>query len=212
MKLRHLLLERKAMTNLDSIFKSKDITLLKKLCLVKAIFPVVVYGCESWTIKKAERWRIDAFELWCWRKLLRVPWTPRGSNQLILKEINSLTLIGRPDAEAETSILWSPDTNWLIGKDPEAGKDWRQEKGTTEDEMVGWHHRLGGHEFEQAPGFGNGQGSLVYCSPWGHTELNTTEWLNWKLISRSQWQYKYSKGQNLDYKWSQERGAPTKDI
>ena len=85
---RHLLLGRKAMTNLDSILKSKDITLLKKLCLVKAIFPVVVYGCESWTIKKAERWRIDAFELWCWRRLLRVPWTLRRSNQSILKEIS----------------------------------------------------------------------------------------------------------------------------
>ena len=119
---------------------------------------------------------------------------------------------GKTDVEAETPILWPPDTNWLIVKDPDAGKDWRQEKGTTEDEMVGWHHRLEGHEFEQAPGDGNGQGSLGYCSPWGHTELDTTEWLNWKLISRRQWQYKYSKGQNLDYKWSQEKGARTKDI
>ena len=210
---RCLLLGRKAKTNLDSILKSRDITLTTKSHLVKAmVFPIVTYGCESWTIKKIERWRIDAFELWCWRRLLWVPWTPRGSNQLILKEINSLTLIGKTDAEAETSILWPPDTNWLIVKDPDAGKDWRQEKGTTEDEMVGWHHRLEGHEFEQAPGDGNGQGSLGYCSPWGHTELDTTEWLNWKLISRSQWQYKYSKGQNLDYKWSQEKGARTKDI
>ena len=178
---RCLLLGRKAMTNLDSILKSRDITLLTKLCLVKAVvFPLVMYGCESWTIKKIECWKIDAFELWCWRRLLRVPWTPRRSNQLILKEINSLILIGRTDAEAETSILWKRDTkNWLVGKDPDAGKDWRQEKGTTEDERVRWHHQLEGHEFGQAPGVGNGQGSLACCSPWGHTELETTEWLNW---------------------------------
>ena len=89
--------------------------------------------------------------------------------------------IGRTDAEAETPILWQPDAkNWLLGKDPDAGKDWRQEeKGTTEDEMVGWHHRLKGHEFEQAPGIGDGQGSLSCCSPWGCKELNMTEWLNW---------------------------------
>ena len=84
------------------------------------------------------------------------------------------------DAEAETPILWPPDVkNWLLGKDPDAGKDWRQEKkGVTEDEMVGWHHRLNEYEFEQAPGVGDGQGSLV-CSPWGHKELGMTERLNW---------------------------------
>ena len=86
---RHLLLGRKAMTNLDSIFKSRDIILLTKVCLVRAmVFPVVMYGCESWTIKKVEKWKIDAFELWCWRRLLRVRWAARGSNQSILKEIN----------------------------------------------------------------------------------------------------------------------------
>ena len=89
-------------------------------------------------------------------------------------------ITGRTDAEAETPILWPPDSkNWLIGKDPDAGKDWGQEeKGTTEDEMVGWHHQLKGHEFEQAPGVGDGQGSLACCSPWGHKELGMTEWLN----------------------------------
>ena len=88
--------------------------------------------------------------------------------------------IGRTDAEAETPILWKPDAkNWLIGKDPDAGKDWRRdEKGMTEDEMVRWHHRLDGHEFEQTPGVGDGQGSLVCCSPWGHKELDTSERLN----------------------------------
>ena len=98
------------MNNLDSILKSRDITLSTKICLVKAmVFPVVIYGCESWTIKKAEHRIIDAFELWCWRRLLRVPWTARRSNQSILKEIKSRVFIGRTDAEAETPILWPPD-------------------------------------------------------------------------------------------------------
>ena len=111
------------MASLGSSLKRRDITLLIKVHLVKAmVFPAVMYGCESWTIKKAER-QIDAFELWCWRKLLRVPWTARRSNQSILKE-SSPEFIGRTDAEAETPILWPPDAkNWLIGKDPDAGKD-----------------------------------------------------------------------------------------
>ena len=106
---RHLLLGRKVMTNLDSILKSRDITLSTKVHLVKAmVFPVVIYGCESWTIKKAEC-RIDAFELWCWRRLLRVPWTARRSNQSILKEISPGLFIGRTDVEAETPVLWPPN-------------------------------------------------------------------------------------------------------
>ena len=97
------------MTNLDSILKSRDITLPTKVCLVKAVvFPVVMYGCESQTVKKAERPGIDAFELWCWRRLLRVPWTARRSNQSFLKEI-SPGFIGKTDVEAETPILWQPD-------------------------------------------------------------------------------------------------------
>ena len=108
---RHWLLGRKAMTNLDSVLKSRDITLPAKVHLVKAVvFPVVRYGCESWTVKKAECQRIDAFELWCWRRLLRVPWTARRSSQSILKEIDqSWVFIGRTDAKAETPILWPPD-------------------------------------------------------------------------------------------------------
>ena len=108
---RCLLLGRKVMTNLDSILKSRDITLPTKVCLVKAtVFPVIMYGCESWTVKKAEHQRIDAFELWCWRRLLRIPWTARRSNQSILKEIS-------PE-------LWPPDVKiQLIRKDPDAGKD-----------------------------------------------------------------------------------------
>ena len=106
---RCLLFGRKAMTNLDSIFKSRDITLPTKVHLVKAmVFSVVMYGCESWTIKKAEPRRTDAFELWCWRRLLRVPWTARRSNQSILKEISPGCFFGRNDAEGETPILWPP--------------------------------------------------------------------------------------------------------
>ena len=148
------------MTKLDSILKSRDITWLTKVHLVKAmVFPVVMYGCESWTIMKAECWKIDAFELWCWRRLLRVPWTARRSNQSILKGNQSWIFIGMTDAEAEAPILWPPNAkSWLIGKNRDAGKDWRwKEKGTTEDDIVGWHHRLDGHEFEQAPGVGDGQ-------------------------------------------------------
>ena len=167
---RHLLLGRKVITNLDSILKGRDVTLPTKVCLVKAmVFPLVKYGCESWTIKKAECWRIDAFELWRWKRLLRVPWTARRSKPVHPKGNQSWIFIERTDVEAETPILCLPDVkNRLIGKDPDARKGWRrEEKGTTEDEMVGWHHRLDGHEFEQAPGVGDGQGSLVCCSPWG---------------------------------------------
>ena len=107
---RHLLLGRKVMTNLDSILKTRDITLSTKVRLIKAIvFPVVMYGCESWTVKKAECRRIDAFELWCWRRLLRVPWTTRRANQSILKEISPEYSLEGLDAEAETPILWPPD-------------------------------------------------------------------------------------------------------
>ena len=122
---RHLLLERKVMTNLDSIFRSRDITLSTKVCLGKAmVFPVVMYGCEScWTVKKSECQRTDAFELWCWRKLMRVPWTARRPKQSILKEI-SWVFTGRTDAEAESPILWPPHVkSWLSGKDPDAGRD-----------------------------------------------------------------------------------------
>ena len=107
---RCLILGRKVMTNLDSILKSRDITLPTKVRLVKAmVFPVVMYGYESWTLKKAEHRRIDAFELWCWRRLLRVPWTARRSNQSIFKEISPEYSLERADAEAETPILWPPN-------------------------------------------------------------------------------------------------------
>ena len=145
----------------------------------------LLWRCECWTIKKAERWRTDALKLWCWRRL-ESSWdfqeiklaNPKGNQPWIF--------IGRTDDRAP--ILWLLDAkSRLIGKDPDAGKDWGQEeKGTTEGEMVGWHHRLNGHEFEQAPGVGDGQGSLACCSPWSHKELDTTKWLNWtELIGMS---------------------------
>ena len=147
---RHLLLGRKAMTNLDSILKSRDITLPTKVRLVKAmVFPVVMYGCESWTLKKAEHWRIDAFEVWCWRRLLRIPLDCKEIQSVHPKGNQSWISTERTSAEAETPVLWPPDgKNWLIWKDPDAGKDWRWEKkGMTDDEMVGWHYWLNGHEF-----------------------------------------------------------------
>ena len=129
---RHLLLRRKVMTNLDSILKSTDITLPTKVRLVQAmVFPVVMYGCERWTVKKAECQRNDACELWCWRRLLRVPWTESRSKQPILKEISPEFSLEGLMLKLKLPILWPPDVkNWLIWKDPDAGKDWRWEKGT----------------------------------------------------------------------------------
>ena len=122
--------------------------LATEVCLVKTtVFPVVMYGCESWTVKKAEHWRIEVFELWCWRRLVRVSWTARRFSRSILKEIS-------PEYSLEGLMLklklqYFDVKSWLTWKDPNAGKDWRQEeKGLTEDEMVGWHYWLTGHEFE----------------------------------------------------------------
>ena len=147
---RRLLLGRKVMTNLDSILKSRDITLPTKVHLVKSmVFPVVMYGCESWTIKKAEHWKTDGFELWCWRGLLRVPWTTRRSNQSILKEISpEYSLEGLIlKLKLPTLAIWCEELTY--GK-----RSWcwerlkAGEKGTTEGEMVGWHYQLNRHEFE----------------------------------------------------------------
>ena len=138
------------MTNLDSILKSRDITLPTKVCLVKAmVFPVVMYGCESWTVKKAERRRIDAFEVWCWRRLLSVPWTARRCNQSIQRR-SALGFLWKARAKAEAPVLWPPHVkSCFIGKDSDAGRDWGQEeKRMTEDEMAGWHHGLDGRESE----------------------------------------------------------------
>ena len=158
-----------------------------KVHLVKAIvFPVVMYGYESWTIKKAECRRIDAFELWCWRRLLRVPWTARRSNQSILKEISphySLEwLMLKLKLQSFGHLMWRTDS---LEKTPMLGKIGRQEeKEMTEDEMVRWQHWLDGHEFEHALGVGDGQGSLACCSPWGCKESDMTEWLNWTQLNQ----------------------------
>ena len=166
------------MTNLDSILKSRDIILPTNVHLIKAmVFPVVMYGCESWTKESS------VLKNWCfWTVLLKkILEHPRRS--LDCKEIQpvnpkgdqSWIFIRRTDVEAEAPVLWSPDgKSQLTAKDPEAGKDWRQEKGMTEDEMVRWHLWLNGHEFEQASGDGEGQGSLVRCSPWGCKGSDTT--------------------------------------
>ena len=169
-----------------------------KICLVKAmVFPVVMYGCESWTIKKAEHRRIDAFELWCWRRLLRDLSTARSSNLSILKEINpeySLEeLMLKLKLQYFGHLIRSTDLfkkrPWsLLGllakikceKDPDSGRDWRwEEKGMTEDEVVRWHHQFNGHEFEVTPGVGDGQGGLACCSPCDRKELHVIEQLNW---------------------------------
>ena len=184
---RCLLLGRKVMANLDSILKSRDYTLLTKVHLVKAmVFPVVMYGCESCTIKKAEHWRTDAFELWSWRRLSRVCWTARRSNQSILKKISPGCSLERVMLKLKLQYFGHlmQRTDSL---EETAGKDWRwEEKGTTENEMVWWHHWLNGHKFEKTPGIGDGQGSLACCSPCGRrvghdwvTELTElTFWLH----------------------------------
>ena len=154
------------------------------------IFPVIIYGW--WELDYKESW---VPKNWCfWTvvldKTLESPLDCKDIQPLHPKGNQSWIFIGGTDGEAETSILWPPDVknwligkdpvkNWLIGKDSDAGKDWRQEeKGTTEDEVVGWYHRLNGHEFGQAPGGGDGQGSVVCCSSWGRKESDLTEWLN----------------------------------
>ena len=164
------------MINLDSILKSRDITSPTKVHLVKAmVFPIVMYGCESCTLKKAEH-------LWtaCWRRLLRVPWTARRSNQSILKEVNpeysSEGLMLKLKLQYFGHLMWRTDSfekTLMLGKIEGRRRTGRQR-------MVGWHHWLDGHESEQAPGVGDGQGSLVCCSPWGLKEPdNWTAELNW---------------------------------
>ena len=133
-----------------------------------------LYYRESWVLKKWCFWTLVL------EKMLESLLDCKEIQPVHPKGNQSWIFIGRTDAEAGTPILWPHDAkNWLIGKDPDAGKDWRQEKGMTEDEMVVWHYLLVGHEFEQALGFGEGQRSMACCSPWGHKELDLTEWLNW---------------------------------
>ena len=170
------------MTNLDSMFKSRDITLPTKVRLVKdMVFPVVRYGCESWTVKKAEHPKNWCFWTVVLEKTLESPLDCKETQPVHPKGDQSWVFIGRTDVEAETPILWPPAAKiWLIWKDLNAAEDWRQgEKGTTEDEMVGWHQQLDGHGFGWTPGVGDGQGGLACYSPWGRKESDTTERLNW---------------------------------
>ena len=136
-----------------------------------------------WELDYKESW---ALKNWCFwtvvlEKALESPLDCKEFKPVHPKGNQSWIFIGRTDAEAETPILWSPDVkNWLIGKNPDVGKNWKgEDKGTTEDEMIEWHHWFSGHEFEQTLGVGDGQGVLVCCSPWGYKELDTTERLNW---------------------------------
>ena len=182
------------MTNLDSIFKSRDITLPTKVRLVKAmVFPVVMYGCESWTMKKAEHRRIDAFELCCWRRLLRVPWTARRSNQSILKEIS-------PGISLEGMMLKLKLQ--YFGHLMEELTHWKrlwcwEGLGSGEGDNRGWdswmHHWFNGCESEWTARVGDGQGGLACCNSWGHKESDTTERLNW---TESGTCYVFSSGQN----------------
>ena len=173
------------MTNLDSILKSRDITLPTKVYLVKAtVFPVVMYGYESWTIKKAVHWWIDAFELWCWRRLLRVPWTARRSNQSILKEIS-------PEYSLEGLMLKLNLQYFghLMGRTDSLKRPWCWEglgaRGEGDDRgWDGWMASLTQWAWVWVnSGSGDGQGGLVCCSPWGPKELDMTEWLNWSELN-----------------------------
>ena len=173
------------MTDLDSILKSWDITLLTKFHLVKAmVFPVVLYGCECCTVKGS--WVLKNWHFWTvvLEKTLESPLDCKEIKPVNPKRNCSWIFIARTDVEADTPILWPPDVKiWLIRKDPDVGKDWRHEqKGVTEDEMVGYHHWLDGHEFEKAPRVGDGQGSLACCSPWGCKELDMIKWLNFLKV------------------------------
>ena len=146
------------------------------------VFPVVMYGCECWTVKKAECQRIGAFEMWYWRTL-ESPMDCKEIQQVHSKGDQSWVFFARTDAKAVTPILWPPHVkSWLIGKDSDAGRDWGQEKkGTTKDEMARWRDRLYGHEFGWNPGVGDGQGGLTCCDSWDHKESDTTEQLNWRF-------------------------------
>ena len=177
-KIRCLLLGRKVMTNLDSILKNRDIYFANKGLSSQS------HGFSSnhvwmWELDHKEGW---ALKNWCFRtllleKTLESPLDSKEIKPVKPKGNQPRIFTGRIDAKAEASILWPPDAkNWLIRKDPDTGKDRQEEKGKTEDKIVGWHHQLSGYEFEQALGDGEGQGSLVCCSPGGHKD--TTEWLN----------------------------------
>ena len=149
------------------------------------VFPVVMYGCESWTVKKAECRRTDAFELWCWRRTLESPLDCKEIQPVHSKGDQPWCSLEGMMLKLKLPILWPPHAkSWLIGKDSDAGRDWGQEeKGTTEDETAGWHHRFDGREFEWTPGVGDGQGGLACCDSCSRKELDTPEGLNWTELN-----------------------------
>ena len=179
---RRLLFERKAMNNLDNILKSRNITLPTKICLVKAmVFPVVMYGCENWTIKKAEHWRTDVFEVWCWGRILRVLWTARRSNLSMIKEI-------RPEYSwKDWCWSWNSNTLAIWCKEVTHCKRpwcWKRFKAGGEEDDRGWDDWMPSLTWWTwvwaSSEIGDGQGSLTCCNPWDHKELDPTEWVNWK--------------------------------
>ena len=148
------------------------------------VFPGVMYGCEIWTVKKAECRRIDNFWTVVLEKTLEGPLDCKEIQPVHSKVDQPWVFFGRNDAKAVTPVLWPPHAkSWLIGKDSDAGRDWGQEKGTTEFEMARWHHRLDGRESEWTPGVADGQGGLACCDSWGHKESDTTERLNWTELN-----------------------------
>ena len=186
------------MTNVGSILKSSDITLPTKVHVVKAmVFPVVMYGCESWTIKKAEPQRVDTFEMWCWRRFLRLPWTTRRSNQSILKEICPEYSLEKPMLELKLQYFGhlmgrtdSIEKTLILGKI----EGWRR-RGRRRRQRMRWLYGITnyGHEFEQAPRVGDGQGILVCCSPKSQTQLS--DWTELMCQCRFiSWQSMYCSG------------------
>ena len=188
---RHMLLGRKVMINLDSILKSRDITLPTKVCLVKAmVFPVVIYGCESWTTKKAEHRRIDAFELWCWRRLLRVPWTARRFNQSILNEISPEYSLERLMLKLKPQYFGhlmqrtdSLEKTLMLDKIEGRRRGWQRMR------WLEWYHWLDGHEFEQAPGVVDGQGRPGMLQSLGSQRVrhNWVTELKWTMLHHHSW-------------------------
>ena len=190
MKLKGLFLGRKAMTNLDSTLKSRDITFANK-SLDSLSYRFSSSHVWMWELDYKDSW---APKNWCFwtvvlAKTLESPLDCKEIQPVCPKGNQSWIFTGRTGAEAKAPILWPPDVkSWCMWKDSDAGKDWGQEeKGTTEDEMIGWHHQLNGREIEQAPGADDGHGSLAFCSHWGCTELDTTEPLSWTEPSDSTW-------------------------
>ena len=186
---RCLLFGRKVMTNLGSILKSRRHYFANK-CLSSQGYGYSSGHVWMWELNYKESW---VLKNWCFwtvmlEKTLENPLNSKEIQPVHPRGNQSWIFIGRTDVEAKTPILWPPDAkNWLIGKVPDAGKGWRREKGTMEDEMVGWHHRLNGHEFEWAPGVDDGQGSLACCSPWGRKDSDVTERLNWTELNPGLW-------------------------